>query len=179
MPISLSTSVRRALGLGAAAVAAAIAIWILSDNINKKKKKKEIKFPDIIEEQQQFVQVSEEMEVLVSAAVEELHTSPKEEMEALIEVLEIDEEKAPVSRSWTDLVEEELEADANQLEQSLSSQLPKSQPQIVVSLFSYFYLIIFYLRIFRLKQCCKIALKLEIFSSSSSIVNYIRLNGPL
>ncbi len=92
------------------------------------------------------------MEVLVSAAVEELHTSPKEEMEALIEVLEIDEEKAPVSRSWTDLVEEELEADANQLEQSLSSQLPKSQPQIVVSLltlFSYFVLqfnlIIFYL----------------------------------
>jgi cyanate lyase len=142
MPISLSTSVRRALGLGAAAVAAAIAIWILSDNINKKKKKKEIEFPDIIEEQQQFVQVSEEMEVLVSAAVEELHTSPKEEMEALIEVLEIDEEKAPVSRSWTDLVEEELEADANQLEQSLSSQLPKSQPQIVVSLFSYFYIFI-------------------------------------
>ena len=155
MPIPnsiLQISVRRAIGLGAAAVVAAIAIWIVANNSNKKKKKREITFPNIEEEaeeqNEQFVQQvqqeekeksGEEMEVLVSSTIEESSSkvSNKDvDEEVLIEVLEIDEEK-PTSRSWTDLVEEELEADANQLEQSLASQLPKSQPQLVVSFISF------------------------------------------
>jgi hypothetical protein len=51
----------------------------------------------------------------------------------LSEIVDIDDDK-PASRSWTDIVEEELEEEeTRELEKSLSSQLTLSQPQIVVS----------------------------------------------
>jgi hypothetical protein len=140
MPIYLSAAVRRALGLGAVALVASIAIWIATSNnsiVKKKRKRLEIvekKIAEVVEvcEVKSEVKV---MEVLVSSTPEKLESAPHPELpkdveEVPDEVTELEEK--PASRSWTDLIEEELE-EASNLEKALANQLPKSQPQTVVS----------------------------------------------
>ena len=91
---------------------------------------------EVVVEEEELEEVGK-MEVLVQNSSEDVEPSPihleavkeLEEEEVLSEVIDLDEEKP--SRSWTDLVEEE------ELEQSFSSQITKSQPQIVVSLKSF------------------------------------------
>ena len=143
MPITLSASVRRALGLGAVALVASIAIWLAtSNNTNGKKKKKRLEIAEekvaVVEKVCEVKSEVKDMEALVSSTPQKLESAPhpvpevppKDVEEVLSEVLELEEQ--PASRSWTDLVEEELE-EASNLEKALASQLPKSQPQSVVS----------------------------------------------
>lgn len=151
MPITLPLSipVRRVLGLGAAiALAATVAIWISANKkiiAGKKKEEEEDEVHPgeevkVIEERQEIV-VVDKMEVLVSQSAEDFKSSStnpdpevaKSDDEALSEEVIIETDVQPASRSWTDLVEEELEEDeSNCLKQSILTA--KSQPQLVVSL---------------------------------------------
>ena len=154
MPITLPLSipVRRALGLGAAiAFAATVAIWISANKkivAGRKKEEEEededqpsvVEVTKVIEKPEEIV-VEEKMEVLVSQSAEDFKSSStnpdpevaKSDDEALSEEVIIETDAKPASRSWTDLVEEELEDDeSNCLEQSILTA--KSQPQLVVSL---------------------------------------------
>ena len=155
MPITLPLSipVRRALGLGAAiAFAATVAIWISANKKivagrKKEEEKEDEDQPSVVEEVTKVIEkpeeivVEEKMEVLVSQSAEDFKSSStnpdpevaKSDDEALSEEVIIETDAKPASRSWTDLVEEELEEDeSNCLEQSILTA--KSQPQLVVSL---------------------------------------------
>ena len=146
MPILLSSTLRRALGAVAFVASIAVSLWLFSaDNSIKKKKKKELEFKvekdnvtfaeEKVLKEVTFGEVVE-MEVLMPAS-DELDSSSnnmevcKDEEEILNE--DIDDDK-PASRSWTELVEEELEEEeAKELEMSLTTQLTFTQPQNVVS----------------------------------------------
>ena len=153
MPITLPLSipVRRALGLGAAiAFAATVAIWISANKKivagRKEEEEEDEDQPSVVEvtkviEKPEEIVVEEKMEVLVSQSAEDFKSSStnpdpevaKSDDEALSEEVIIETDAKPASRSWTDLVEEELEDDeSNCLEQSILTA--KSQPQLVVSL---------------------------------------------
>lgn len=152
MPILLSSTVRRALGAAAFVASIAVSVWLFTAANSIKKKKKEVEFKDSdsvkqevetdkVEKVVKEVKFEEvvKMEVLMPAS-EELESSSnqlevcKDEEEVLSEIIDIDDDK-PASRSWTELVEEELEEEeAKELEKSLTTQLTLTQPQNVVSL---------------------------------------------